>query len=292
MKEDWQAFLHHLETTLDMEVGPHVHVYDFEAIRKKCDKTAHELVARICQLTSQAHIGDGSTAAIKFEVQQCFILAITDEEIELICRLLAAPLTATTNELLTIAESYYAVEHGAQQMSSGGNTSVNTVHAHCKHYDKGKQQQHKKSTPNNLCCNCTKQYAPGRANCPACESVCSKCGHIRHWKPKCRGGAPPQKQNGKKQHSRKGKRKTQGKKGCIDFIDVDEHCGQYDEIDIHFININPDLSFSDDPDEIKVDYVAKPRKTETYTIVHLPTSCEGKTDASICVKVDTEADAL
>ena len=52
MKEDWQAFLHHFETTLDTEVGPHVHVYDLEAIRKKHGETAHELVASVCQLAS------------------------------------------------------------------------------------------------------------------------------------------------------------------------------------------------------------------------------------------------
>ena len=52
MREDWQASLCHFETTLDTEVGPHVHIYDLEAIRKKHDETAHELVARICQLAS------------------------------------------------------------------------------------------------------------------------------------------------------------------------------------------------------------------------------------------------
>ena len=81
----------------------------------------------------------------------------------------------------------------------------------------------------------------------------------------------------------------QGKKGHTNFIDVEEYDSQYAEIDIHFINVKPDLSFTDDPDEIKVDDVAKPRKAEAYTTVHLPTSCEGKTNASICVKVDTGA---
>ena len=169
-------------------------------------------------------------------------------------------------------------------MSSGGNTSVNSVCAHCKHYDKGKQQQHKKSTPNNLCGNCTKQHTPGQANCPARESVCNKCEHIGYWKPKCRGGAPPQKLSGKKQHPGKGKKKTQGKNGHTGLVDVDDYDGQYNEIDIHFINVKPDLSFTDDPDD-----VAKSRKTEAYTIVHLPTSCEDKTDASVHVKVDTGA---
>ena len=66
-------------------------------------------------MAARACIGNGSTAAIEFEVQHRFIRAITDDEIELRQRLLAAPLTATTNELLTIAESYYAVEHGANK---------------------------------------------------------------------------------------------------------------------------------------------------------------------------------
>ena len=91
----------------------------------------------------------------------------------------------------------------------------------------------------------------------------------------------------KRQHPGKETKKPQGKKGHTDFIDVNEYDSQYNEIDIHFINVDPDLSFTDDPDEIKVDDVAKHRKTEAYTIVHLPTNCEGKTNASVCVKVDT-----
>ena len=114
MKQDWHAFLLHFTSTLDTEVGPRVQGYDLEAIQKKKDKTAKELVAYIYQMVARAHIGDGSTAAIEFEVQCRFLRAITDDEIELRQRLLAAPLTAMTNELLTIAESYYAVEHGAQ----------------------------------------------------------------------------------------------------------------------------------------------------------------------------------
>ena len=37
----------------------------------------------IHQMAARAHIGDGSTAAIEFEVQCRFIRAITDDEIEL-----------------------------------------------------------------------------------------------------------------------------------------------------------------------------------------------------------------
>ena len=122
--KDWHAFLLHFESTLDTEVGPRVSVYDLEAIQKKKDETAKELVACIYQMAARACIGNGSTAAIEFEVQCRFIKAITDDKIELRQRLLAAPLTVTTSELLTIAEGYYAVEHRAQQMCSGGTKSV------------------------------------------------------------------------------------------------------------------------------------------------------------------------
>ena len=38
-KQDWHAFLHNFESTLDTEVGPWVRVYDLEAIRKKKDES-------------------------------------------------------------------------------------------------------------------------------------------------------------------------------------------------------------------------------------------------------------
>ena len=133
-------------------------------------------MARIHQIASHAHIGDGSDRAIEFEVQQCFIRAINDDEIELRHRLLATPLRDTTNELLTIAESFYALEQGAQHMSVGGSKSVNAVHT-----SNQKGQHQKKTTMNNQCGNCIKCHAPGHANCPAQDTECNKCSHIGHW---------------------------------------------------------------------------------------------------------------
>ena len=43
----WKAFLHHFKSTLDTKVGPRVRVNDLEAIHKKRDETAGELVAHI-----------------------------------------------------------------------------------------------------------------------------------------------------------------------------------------------------------------------------------------------------
>ena len=45
--QDWQVFLHHFQSTMDTEAGSMVTVNDLEAISKKRDETACELVAHI-----------------------------------------------------------------------------------------------------------------------------------------------------------------------------------------------------------------------------------------------------
>ena len=60
---------------------------------------------------------------------------------------------------------------------------------------------------------------------------------------------------------------------------MEELDGQYDKIDMHFVRLYPNMV--SDPDEIMIDDINRPRKTEAYTIVHLPADCDGKTNASI-----------
>ena len=43
-----------------------------------------------------------------------------------------------------------------------------------------------------------------------------------------------------------------------------EFDGQYDEINIHFVGPYPDMV--SDPDEIMIDDIKRPRKTEAYTL--------------------------
>ena len=76
----------------------------------------------------------------------------------------------------------------------------------------------------------------------------------------------------------KGK-KHHGKKGHTDIIKMKEFDGQYVEMDIHFVGPYPAIAA--DPDEIKIDDIKRPRKTEAYTTVHLPADCDGKTNASV-----------
>ena len=164
-------------------------------------------------------------------------------------------------------------------MSSGGTESVNAAHIG-NPYRKGQSKQtHRKPQTGSDCGNCTKKHKPGCAYCPACESVCNKCGHTGHWQAKCREGVPPCRQSDKTKPTRR--HRQQGKKGRTNLVDLDEYDSQYDEIDLYTVN--------DNLDEIKVDDMVEPQKTEAYTIVHLLTSNTSKTDASVRVKVDTEA---
>ena len=68
---------------------------------------------------------------------------------------------------------------------------------------------------------------------------------------------------------------------------MEESDCQYDENDVHLVRPCPDMASN--PEEIMIDDFKRPRKTEVYTIVHLPADCEGNTNASVKVKVNTEA---
>ena len=95
-------------------------------------------------------------------------------------------------------------------MSSSGTKSVNAVNTG-KPYRKGQSKQTQMKPQNGSDCgNCTKKHKPGHANCPACESVCNKCGHTGHWQAKCRGGVPPHRQSDKTEPTRR--HRQQGKK--------------------------------------------------------------------------------
>ena len=82
-KNDAGKFLDYLESTLDDEISPCVRVYELEDVKKRTDETIDALIDHICQLAHHALIGDGSDAAVEFEVQCRLIHAIPDGDIEL-----------------------------------------------------------------------------------------------------------------------------------------------------------------------------------------------------------------
>ena len=87
-RNDPAKFMDYIESMLDDEISPQVHVYELEDITKRSKESIDELVDCIHQLACRAQIGNGSDAAIEFEVQHRLIWAIPDADIELCKQLL------------------------------------------------------------------------------------------------------------------------------------------------------------------------------------------------------------
>ena len=122
-----------------------------------------------------------------------FFHALSDSD--LVCKLLALKLTATTSKMLELCCMHITI---SDNMNAMGLTGSKTVSAICcqkqQHQWQQPQQQksHTTSTSQHTCSNCTKSHVPGRSSCPAKDSVCSGCSCTGHWWPCCRSSSGPQ----------------------------------------------------------------------------------------------------
>ena len=91
---------------------------------------------------------------------------------DLIRKLLAMKIKATTAEMLAVCCTHIAIADNMSSMDLS-TKSVSAI-------------QNKSSTHNTPCGNCTKHHTPGREHCPAKDSTCHSCQKISHWKQKCR----------------------------------------------------------------------------------------------------------
>ena len=125
-KHDPEKFLNYLKSTLDDEISPWVCLCELKDIKKRSDESIDELIDRICQLAHCVQIGDGSNAAIEFEVQCRLIGAIPDANIGLQKELLKVSCKKKVSHLLEISHTYYAVKSGAAAMCAG--KAIHTLH--------------------------------------------------------------------------------------------------------------------------------------------------------------------
>ena len=105
-----------------------------------------------------ALIGDGSDAAVMFEVHHRLIHAILDGDIELWKELLKVSQDKGVYHLLEICHAYYAIESRAAAMCAGKTISE---------IQKSHQPQKQLQKHPTQCQNCTCQHPPGCDNCPA-----------------------------------------------------------------------------------------------------------------------------
>ncbi len=287
-KEDVDEFLTFLSTKFDNEISQRVRVYDLEDIRKTPDETVEELVDRIRQLAQLANIGDGSDAAIEFEVQRRLIRAIPDSDIELRKEMLKLDKTKGVNDLLDIARTYYAVEAGAKHLNKS--TEIDAVRTYNR---KGfKPKQHSGTFD---CGNCTKQHEPGK--CPARNSTCSYCKNRGHWVKRCRklrnkeqqakSSPLPSQPTQYKRGQKKGPQRMRQHDLEMDEEEYDED-PNIDELHIGSVHVGDDIG--PEPREITINAMARlpqRRRHEVFTKITLPTSEGTNKRADLTSKADT-----
>ena len=273
-KNDPVKFLDYIESTLDDEISPGVHVNELEDITKRSDESIDELVDQIHQLICRAHSSDGSDAVTEFKVQLRLIWAIPDTDIELHKQLLKVSCDKRVSHLLEICRTYYTMESGAAAMCVGH--VVHTIcHTHQTH-------DHKLQTSYAPCPNCTHQHTPSRHNCPAWDSACKGCGKKGHWWAKCQSSRttslqashhkPQFKSHKKRRYSQAAKAKTEKRPLHKDLFIAAVDCGT--EGDMH-------------PKEMITDNMSSQKCNEVCTVIKLPASASSKGTASVCVKIDT-----
>ena len=165
--EIWRNSLIILRAPWMMRSPPEFRVYELEDIKKRSDESINELIDRIHQLTHHVQIGNGSDAAIEFEVQCRLIQAIPDADIKLWKELLKLSHEKKVSHLLEISHTYYAIESGAAAMCAG-----KAIHALCQGCQPQKNKPQKSTSQ---CPNCTHSHPPGHDNCPVWNAICKGC---------------------------------------------------------------------------------------------------------------------
>ena len=151
---------------MDHPVSQWCRIYQLEEIQIKAGKTPDEFIERIQGLTDRC---DFPTQAEKEQHIQ-FRLVCTPNDRDLVRKLLAMKIEATTSEMLPTCHTHIAI---SDNMSSMGlaTSMVNAV-----------QKVQKKSQ----CRNCTKLHRPARQHCPVQNSTCGFCHKQRHSRAKYR----------------------------------------------------------------------------------------------------------
>ena len=214
-KKSAKLFMEFLHSSMDHPVSQRCRIYQLEEIRIKAGETPDELVEQIQGLADRCNFP--TDAEKERHIQFWMVRALSDTD--LIRKLLAMKIEATTAEMLAVCRTHIAI---ADNMSSMG-LSTKAVSA-------VQKMMKKSSTHSAPCGNCTKRHTPGREHCPTKDSTCHSCQRIGHWKQKCR------KSNKAKDAHKKPKSQPQRRHGGrrrADEVGVLEGDPAFDEVMIH-----------------------------------------------------------
>ena len=208
------AFMDYLSSTMDHAVSQHCRIYQLEDVRIRPGESPDELVDRLRALADRCNFP--SEEEKEQNVQYRLVRALNDKE--LVKKLLALDLKATTPKMLEVCRTHIAISDNLEAMGLKEQKTVNAIRKH------NKPHQGKKPPADSVhsCGHCTKSHPPGRSSCPARDDICRRCGKKGHWKPKCQSGHKGPKDKGPNYHNRGGRRKKVNEVGT----DEDPHCDE------------------------------------------------------------------
>ena len=279
---------------MTQDINTHVHLGELEDIVARLGEDPQDLVAHIKTLMDWCEMINDNHCKHKLH---CRIVYAYHHEGKLLGKFMAKPIKTPSNELADIAVNHIAIQHAREQVSHTPNLWTQSARdkgqmTHTSHSSHG----HTPSPPSKDCPNCTQQHPAGRANCPACDTHCSKCNKMGHWGPKCHGGKPlqsryappPGSQQRKSRCPPRNHNHCKGQNNKTHAIDVNEDHSPQDEITLHYIQTKMTV-WNTHPEEIMVRDVLAPQCNEAYTTIQLPASASRKGTASLYVKVNTGA---
>ena len=179
------AFLTHLQSTMDHEISVRCRIYKLEETRILPGESPDELVDRLRALADRYNFPSDDEK--ERNVQYRLVRALDDRE--LVKKLLAMLITATTAKMLETCRTHIAINGEMDAMGLGSSKDVHAVRKGPPKKGQGKGQrqgQGQKQQQQHSCGNCTKHHTPGRSSCPAKDAQCRACGKTGHWKVKCR----------------------------------------------------------------------------------------------------------
>ena len=167
---------------MDHEISIRCRIYKLEETRILPGESPDKLVDRLRALADQCNFPSNDEK--KRNMQYRLVRALDDRE--LVKKLLAMPITATTAKMLETFRTHIAINGEMDAMGLGSSKDVHTVRKGPPKKGQGKgQRQGQKQQQQHSCGNCTKHHAPGRSSCPAKDAQCRACGKTGHWKVKC-----------------------------------------------------------------------------------------------------------
>ena len=154
----------YLSSTMDHAVLQRCRIYQLEDVRIRPRASPDELVNCLRALADRCNFLTEDEK--EWNVQYRFIRALSNKEI--VKKLLALDLMATTSKMLEVCCTHNAISDNCEAMGLKEQKTVNAI----QRQNKPRQGRKPPADSAHSCGCCTKSHPPGRSSCPARDDHC------------------------------------------------------------------------------------------------------------------------